>query len=90
MGDDADDPLGPVLREDLGRLAERAAGVAHVVQDDAGLVLHVTHQDHPEVANTTDCIVSCLKYSIQNVYLPLYFICLLPLLVYESEVQAEF
>jgi hypothetical protein len=46
VGDDGDDLLSAVRDEGGGGLGQRAAGVGHVVDEDAGHVLDGADQDH--------------------------------------------
>ncbi len=46
MGDDSNDFTGLVRHEGLGSFGERAAGIGHVVDEDAGFVFNVTNEDH--------------------------------------------
>lgn len=46
VGDDGDGGFGAVLDNHVGGLAQRAAGVGHVVDDDGGAVFHVADQHH--------------------------------------------
>jgi hypothetical protein len=46
VGDDGDSAAGSVFNNDLGGLAESAASVGHVVDDDGDLAANITDQDH--------------------------------------------